>query len=204
MGAWFSQGCVLDRGAQGWVLDGYPSGDSAAAQVRRMQLAGLSPAAVIVLSLPDLVVEDRVSFRSYHPPTGRLYHMVQNPPPLGVGAGCVSRPGETTAHILARLADYHRSLPLVLQALQCPVPFDPVSPDALPSEALQHVPLAHAALPSGGMDGGGNQGGGGDKQEGMGGGGKQVPLLLQVDVNVPPEELDSLAEEIARKIDMDL
>ena len=50
----------------------------------------------------------------------------------------------------------------------------------------------------------GAQGGGGDKQEGMGGGGKQVPLLLQVDVNVPPEELDSLAEEIARKIDMDL
>jgi hypothetical protein len=40
-------------------------------------------------------------YRVFDPDTGTLYHMALNPPPLGVGARCVTRHGETPDEVYA-------------------------------------------------------------------------------------------------------
>lgn len=78
----------------------------------------LAPSTCLLLEVPDVIVEDRVAFRRYDPETGKLYHMISNPAPLGIGARCISRQGESTEEIITRLAEYHRQLEPLLNALQ--------------------------------------------------------------------------------------
>ncbi len=72
----------------------------------------------VVLEVPDLIIEDRVSFRQYHPDSGKVYHMLTDPPPLGIGCKCITRKGESTEEILFRLASYHAMLAPLLAELR--------------------------------------------------------------------------------------
>jgi hypothetical protein len=100
---------------QGWILDGWPM---TAEHVTRLRDMDLLPLTCLVLEVPDVVVEDRVAFRQFDPATGTLYHMTTNPAPLGVGARCITRPGESTHDMVHRLAAYHAQLAPLLEALR--------------------------------------------------------------------------------------
>ncbi len=105
--------------SQGWILDGWPR---TAEHVRMLGEMDLLPLTCIVLEVPDVVVEDRVAFRQLDPATGTLYHMTTNPAPLGVGARCITRPGESTHDMVRRLAAYHAQLAPLLAAVRQAVP----------------------------------------------------------------------------------
>jgi adenylate kinase len=93
-----------------------------AEHVQRLREMDLLPQTCLVLEVPDVVVEDRVAFRQLDPATGTLYHMTNNPAPLGVGARCITRPGESTHDMARRLAAYHAQLAPLLVALRQAVP----------------------------------------------------------------------------------
>lgn len=76
------------------------------------------PSTCLVLEVPDVVVEDRVAFRRYDPESGKVYHMITNPAPLGIGARCITRTGESTEEIISRLELYHQELAPLLSALR--------------------------------------------------------------------------------------
>uniref|UniRef100_A0A6U5B5B9 Adenylate kinase n=1 Tax=Hemiselmis andersenii TaxID=464988 RepID=A0A6U5B5B9_HEMAN len=103
-----------DCTGKGWVMDGWPR---TAQQARNLRALGLDPQAVLVMEVPDQVVEDRVSFRVLDPETNTLYHTYANPPPLGVGIRCVTRRGESSDEIIERVARHKELLPGVLDAL---------------------------------------------------------------------------------------
>ncbi len=90
--------------------------------MQRLGEMDLLPLTCLVLEVPDVVVEDRVAFRQLDPATGTLYHMTTNPAPLGVGARCITRPGESTHDMARRLAAYHAQLVPLLVALRQAVP----------------------------------------------------------------------------------
>jgi hypothetical protein len=106
---------LTPRSLQGWILDGWPL---TAEHVQRLGELDLLPQTCLVLQAPDVVVEDRVAFRQLDPATGALYHMTSNPAPLGVGARCITRPGESTHDMARRLAAYHAQLAPLLAALR--------------------------------------------------------------------------------------
>jgi hypothetical protein len=86
--------------------------------VQAMCTMNLAPSTCLILEVPDVVVEDRVAFRRYDTETGKLYHMTTNPAPLGIGARCITRPGESTEEIISRLAVYHQQLEPLLRSLR--------------------------------------------------------------------------------------
>lgn len=102
---------VKDRLAQqdckekGWLLDGFPR---TRVQALALQQQGIIPTCVIVLDVPDEVVAGRIEGRRTDPVTGKVYHMVTNPPPEGVEV--VQRPDDTASAIAARLSLYHNNV----------------------------------------------------------------------------------------------
>ena len=65
---------------KGWVMDSWPR---TAQQAQRLVDENLMPQIAVVLQVEDDVIEDRVSLRLENPATGRLYHYMHDPPPLG-------------------------------------------------------------------------------------------------------------------------
>jgi adenylate kinase len=102
---------VKDRLAQpdvtqkGWLLDGFPR---TRPQALALQLAGIIPVAFIILDVPDAVVKERIEGRRTDPATGKVYHMVYNPPPAGVAVE--QRADDTATAIEARLKVFHRNM----------------------------------------------------------------------------------------------
>lgn len=65
---------------KGWVMDSWPR---TAQQAQRLVDESLMPQIAVVLQVEDGLIEDRVSMRLENPSTGRLYHYMHDPPPLG-------------------------------------------------------------------------------------------------------------------------
>lgn len=65
---------------KGWVMDSWPRTPQ---QAQRLVDENLMPQIAVVLQVEDDVIEDRVSMRLENPATGRLYHYMHDPPPLG-------------------------------------------------------------------------------------------------------------------------
>ena len=99
---------------KGWVLDGWPRTQE---QAQRLVDERVAPQIAVRLLAPDTVIEDRVSFRLENPATGRVYHQMTDPPPLGEGRKCVTRAGETGAEVEERLALFRARIGPVLQRL---------------------------------------------------------------------------------------
>lgn len=75
-----------DCTSKGWLLDGYPR---SASQAASLEEAGIVPELVLLLEVPDEVLIERVVGRRMDPETGKIYHMVFNPPPADVLPRCV-------------------------------------------------------------------------------------------------------------------
>ena len=114
-------GLVKERIAQedcanGFLLDGFPR---TIPQAEAMKEAGVKVDHCIEFDVPDDVIVDRMSGRRVHPASGRVYHVVYNPPKVDgkdddTGEDLIVRDDDKEATVRDRLAIYHdQTKPLV-------------------------------------------------------------------------------------------
>lgn len=114
-------GLVKERIAQedcanGFLLDGFPR---TIPQADAMKDAGVKVDHCIEFDVPDDVIVGRMSGRRVHPASGRVYHIVYNPPLLEgkdneSGEDLIVREDDKEATVRDRLAIYHdQTKPLV-------------------------------------------------------------------------------------------
>jgi len=114
-------GLVKERIAQddckaGFLLDGFPR---TIPQADAMKENGVNVDSVIEFDVPDEVIVERMAGRRVHSGSGRVYHLVYNPPKVegkddDTGEDLTIRPDDEEATVRKRLAIYHdQTKPLV-------------------------------------------------------------------------------------------
>ena len=114
-------GLVKERIAQedcksGFLLDGFPR---TIPQADAMKENGISVDNVLEFDVPDAVIVERMAGRRVHSGSGRVYHLVYNPPKIEgkddvTGDDLSIRPDDEEATVRKRLAIYHeQTKPLV-------------------------------------------------------------------------------------------
>lgn len=114
-------GLVKERVAQpdcqnGFLLDGFPR---TIPQADGMHAAGISVDVVLEFDVPDEVIVERMAGRRVHPSSGRVYHVLNNPPKVAgkddlTGEDLVIREDDKEETVRMRLAIYHEQTePLV-------------------------------------------------------------------------------------------
>ncbi|CAG9000965.1 MAG: Adenylate kinase [Candidatus Celerinatantimonas neptuna] len=105
-----------DDCAKGFLLDGFPR---TLPQADAMKENGIDIDVVLEFSVPDEEIVKRMSGRRVHPGSGRVYHIVYNPPKVEgkddvTGDELIIRPDDEEATVRKRLAIYHETTkPLV-------------------------------------------------------------------------------------------
>lgn len=100
----------------GFLLDGFPR---TIPQADAMKENGISVDYCLEFDVPDEVIVDRMSGRRVHPGSGRVYHVVYNPPKEEgkddvTGEDLVIRPDDEAETVRKRLGVYHeQTQPLV-------------------------------------------------------------------------------------------
>jgi adenylate kinase len=106
-------GMILERVtrpdcAAGFMLDGFPrTAPQAAALDAAMQAAKVELDAVVLIEVPDALLEERACGRRTDPETGTIYHLKYNPPPAHVASRLVHRKDDTIEAVMMRVAKYH-------------------------------------------------------------------------------------------------
>ncbi|WP_371372454.1 adenylate kinase [Thalassotalea aquiviva] len=114
-------GLVKERISQddckdGFLLDGFPR---TIPQANAMKENGISIDNVIEFDVADEIIVERMGGRRVHPGSGRVYHIVYNPPKVEgkddvTGDDLVIRPDDEESTVRKRLAIYHeQTKPLV-------------------------------------------------------------------------------------------
>lgn len=107
---------VKDDCAKGFLLDGFPR---TIPQANAMKDNGIAIDHVLEFDVPDGVIVDRMAGRRVHPDSGRVYHIVYNPPKVEgkddeTGEDLIIREDDTEATVRKRLDVYHEQTePLV-------------------------------------------------------------------------------------------
>lgn len=105
-----------DDCAKGFLLDGFPR---TIPQADAMKDAGVSVDYCIEFDVPDNVIVDRMGGRRVHPGSGRIYHVVYNPPKVEdkddeTGEDLLVRDDDKEDTVRKRLGVYHeQTKPLV-------------------------------------------------------------------------------------------
>jgi adenylate kinase len=106
-------GMILERIAKpdcanGFMLDGFPrTAAQAEALDAAMRAAGVELDAVVLIEVPDGLLEERAIGRRTDPETGTIYHLKYNPPPSEIIARLVHRPDDTIEAVTTRVQKYH-------------------------------------------------------------------------------------------------
>ena len=106
-------GMILERitkpdCAPGFMLDGFPrTRPQAEALDAAMKKAGVELDAVVLIEVPDALLEERAVGRRSDPETGTIYHLKYNPPPPEVVARLVHRKDDTAEAVKTRIGKYH-------------------------------------------------------------------------------------------------
>lgn len=94
--------------AQGFMLDGFPrTRPQAEALDAAMTKAGVALDAVVLIEVPDGLLEERAVNRRTDPETGKIYHLKSNPPPADIVHRLVHRADDTKEAVDKRIAKYH-------------------------------------------------------------------------------------------------
>lgn len=105
-----------DDCAKGFLLDGFPR---TIPQANAMKDNGIAIDHVLEFDVPDGVIVDRMAGRRVHPGSGRVYHIVYNPPKAEgkddvTGEDLIIREDDTEETVRKRLTVYHdQTEPLV-------------------------------------------------------------------------------------------
>ena len=106
-------GMILERVAKpdcakGFMLDGFPrTRPQAQALDEAMTKAGVALDAVVLIEVPDSLLEERAVGRRTDPETGTIYHLKYNPPPAEIVGRLVHRKDDTTEAVTTRVHKYH-------------------------------------------------------------------------------------------------
>jgi adenylate kinase len=106
-------GMILERIAKadcanGFMLDGFPrTRPQAEALDAALAKAGVALDAVVLIEVPDGLLEERAVGRRSDPETGTIYHLKYNPPPPDVAGRLVHRKDDTSEAVTTRIAKYH-------------------------------------------------------------------------------------------------
>jgi adenylate kinase len=106
-------GMILERiakpdAAKGFMLDGFPrTRPQAEALDKAMRDAGVALDAVVLIEVPDALLEERAVGRRSDPETGTIYHLTYNPPPAEIAGRLVHRKDDTKEAVSTRIAKYH-------------------------------------------------------------------------------------------------
>lgn len=93
---------------KGFMLDGFPrTRPQAEALDAAMTKAGVSLDAVVLIEVPDSLLEERAVHRRTDPQTGTIYHLKYNPPPADIVGRLVHRADDTKEAVDKRVAKYH-------------------------------------------------------------------------------------------------
>lgn len=95
--------------ANGYLFDGFPR---TIPQADAMKDAGVAIDFVLEIDVPDSAIVERMSGRRVHPGSGRVYHLVNNPPKVEgrddvTGEELIQRPDDNEATVNHRLKVYH-------------------------------------------------------------------------------------------------
>jgi len=102
--------------ANGFLLDGFPR---TIVQAQALIDAGVALDGVLEIAVPEEEIVKRLSGRRVHEKSGRVYHVIYNPPKVAnrddeTGDPLVQRKDDEEATVRERLAVYHRqTFPLV-------------------------------------------------------------------------------------------
>ncbi|MCX5746300.1 MAG: adenylate kinase [Proteobacteria bacterium] len=106
-------GMILERIAKpdcanGFMLDGFPrTRPQAEALDAAMLRAGFKIDNVVLIEVPDALLEERACGRRTDPETGTIYHLKYNPPPVEVASRLVHRKDDTVEAVTTRVQKYH-------------------------------------------------------------------------------------------------
>jgi adenylate kinase len=106
-------GMILERikkpdCAHGFMLDGFPrTRPQAEALDKALRDAGVKLDAVVLIEVPDALLEERAVGRRSDPETGTIYHLTYNPPPAEIAGRLVHRKDDTSEAVQTRIAKYH-------------------------------------------------------------------------------------------------
>jgi adenylate kinase len=106
-------GMILERiakpdCAQGFMLDGFPrTRPQAEALDQALREAGVQLDAVVLIEVPDALLEERAVGRRTDPDTGTIYHLKYNPPPAEIAGRLVHRKDDTKEAVTTRIQKYH-------------------------------------------------------------------------------------------------
>ncbi len=101
---------------KGFLFDGFPR---TLVQAEALRTAGIDLDAVVEIDVPDAEIITRLSGRRVHEVSGRVYHLVYNPPKVEgkddqTGEPLVQRPDDQEGTVKHRLEVYHsQTQPLV-------------------------------------------------------------------------------------------
>lgn len=94
--------------AESWILDGFPRNPAQAAALDcALTRVGVELDAVVALEAPDAELIARLSERRQSQSSGKIYHMVNNPPAADDPGPFVQRDDDQPRHIRRRLEIYH-------------------------------------------------------------------------------------------------
>jgi adenylate kinase len=92
----------------GFMLDGFPrTRPQAEALDAAMTQAGVALDAVVLIEVPDALLEERAVGRRTDPETNVIYHLKYNPPPKAIEHRLVHRKDDTKEAVSTRIAKYH-------------------------------------------------------------------------------------------------
>lgn len=106
-------GMILERIAKpdcaaGFMLDGFPrTRPQAEALDQAMSKAGVALDNVVLIEVPDALLEERACGRRTDPETGTIYHLKYNPPPADIVDRLVHRKDDTIEAVTTRIQKYH-------------------------------------------------------------------------------------------------
>jgi adenylate kinase len=106
----------------GFLFDGFPR---TIPQAKALQDAGVKLDYVVEIAVADAVIIERLSGRRVHPPSGRSYHVIFNPPKMAgkdnvTGEDLIQRDDDREETVARRLDVYHlQTKPLVAYYAAC-------------------------------------------------------------------------------------
>ncbi|RMD71661.1 MAG: adenylate kinase [Gammaproteobacteria bacterium] len=128
--------------ANGFLLDGFPR---TVAQAEALRQAGIDIDYVVEIDVPDEEIIKRLSGRRVHPASGRVYHMIYNPPKEDekddiTGEPLIQRDDDKEETVRKRLEVYHQQTrPLVEYYQKLAASGDPKAPKYIKVSGLGSV-----------------------------------------------------------------
>jgi adenylate kinase len=90
------------------MLDGFPrTRPQAEALDAELTKAHVDLDAVVLIEVPDALLEERAVGRRTDPETNTIYHLKYNPPPAAIVSRLVHRQDDTVEAVKTRIAKYH-------------------------------------------------------------------------------------------------